>query len=257
MLPLTQLIAWQLAGLGLEKLKEEYLAKFRPRIKDTHPNLTKVLDNSFWVADALMTVDAIRGLLHFKQAWKAAGELWKLGKQMRKEKGVRNKIKGMWNQFLSVLHRGGLVLQGPATLHMAYGTVREIREVPYYEKISEELQKEEALREVARQIQKQMEEMGLTGVRIDQIVNSEIMKNFYKLLEKNAEMDRALDLMLDNEELEELIYQLEDLRNSEENLYAQYLAEDLADYIMEQMETQTAYSQAVQILASMLAQGGR
>jgi heme oxygenase len=93
-------------------------------------------------------------------------------------------------------------------------------------------------------------------VQIDQIANSEIMKNFYKLLEGDMQMNRALDLMLDNEELEELIYQLEDMRNSEENLYAQYLAEDLADYIMEQMELQGAQSQAVQILASMLAQGG-
>jgi heme oxygenase len=136
---------------------------------------------------------------------------------------------------------------------MVYGTVQEIREVPHFEKISEELQKEEALKEVARQ----MEEMGLSAVKIDQIVNSEIMKNFYKLLEGNTQMNRALDLMLDNEELEELIYQLEDMRNSEENLYAQYLAEDLADYIREQMELQSAQSQAVQILASMLAQGGR
>lgn len=239
MLPFVQLVAWQLADIGLEKLKEEYLAKYRPKIKDTHPNLTKVLDNSFWVAKALLSADAIWSLINFRKMWRAASELGKLG--------------GLWNRFLSVFHKGSLIGQIPFTPLMVYGTVQEIREVPHFEKISEELQKEEALKEVARQ----MEEMGLSAVKIDQIVNSEIMKNFYKLLEGNTQMNRALDLMLDNEELEELIYQLEDMRNSEENLYAQYLAEDLADYIREQMELQSAQSQAVQILASMLAQGGR
>jgi hypothetical protein len=250
MFPFVQLIAWGLAGIGIEKLKEEYLAKFRPKIKDTHPNLTKVLDNSFWVANALLSADAIWSLINFRRLWRAADELGKLGKQM-KEKG--SKGKGLWNQFLSVFHKGALLGQIPATPLMVYHTVQEIRQVPHFEKISEELQKEEALKEVARQ----MGEMGLLAVQMDQIVNSEIIKNFYKLLEGNTEMNRALDLMLDNEELEELIYQLEDLRNSEENLYAQYLAEDLADYIREQMELQSAQSQAVQILASMLAQGGR
>jgi hypothetical protein len=253
MLPFVQLVAWQLAGLGLEKLKEEYLAKFRPKIKDTHPNLTKVLDNSFWVIDALMTADMIRGLLNFRQAWKAATELGKLGKKKMKERGVKNKAEGMWKQFLSLFHKAGLVAQVPFTLLEVHGTVQQIKQVPHFEEISERLQKEEALKETVRQ----MGEMGLAAVKIDQLVNSEIIKNFYKLLEEDERMNRALDLMLDNEELEELIYQLEDLRNSEENLYAQYLAEDLADYIMEQMELQSAYSQAVQILASMLAQGGR
>jgi hypothetical protein len=253
MFPFVQMVAWGLAGVGLEKLKEEYLAKFRPKIKDTHPNLTKVLDNSFWVAHALLSADAIWSLFNFRKAWRTATELGKLGKQMRKEKGAKNKAKGLWNQFLSVFHKGSLIGLIPTTPLMVYGTVQEIREVPHFERISEELQKEEALKEVA----KQMGEMGLAAVKMDQIINSEIMKNFYKLLEGNLEMNRALDLMLDNEELEELIYQLEDLMQSEENLYAQYLAEDLADYIMEQMELQSAYSQAVQILASMLAQGGR
>jgi len=249
MFPFVQLMAWTLAGIGLEKLKEEYLAKFRPKIKDTNPNLTKVLDNSFWVANALMSADAIYSLINFRKAWRAASKLGELGKKM----GAKNKAKGLWNQFLSVFHKGALVGQIPATPLMVYHTVQEIKEVPHFERISEELQKEELLKEAARQ----MEEMGLSAIKMDQIVNSEIMKNFYKLLEGNAEMNRALDLMLDNEELEELIYQIEDMRNSEENLYAQYLAEDLADYIMEQMELQGAQSQAVQILASMLAQGGR
>jgi hypothetical protein len=253
MFPFVQMMVWGLAGIGLEKLKEEYLAKFRPKIKDTHPNLTKVLDNSFWVANALLSADAIWSLINFRKMWRSASELGKLGKKMREQKGVKNKAKGLWNQFLSVFHKGALIGQIPATPLMVYHTVQEIKEVPHFERISEELQKEEALKEAARQI----EELGLSAVKMDQIINSEIMKNFYKLLEGNAEMNRALDLMLDNEELEELIYQLEDLMQSEENLYAQYLAEDLADYIREQMEMQSAYSQAVQILASMLAQGGR
>jgi len=256
-MPFGQLIAWTLAGWGLEKLKEEYLAKFRPQIKDTHPNLTKVLDNSFWVVDAVLTADMIRVLFNFRTAWRASTELWKLGKQMRKEKGLWNKAKGVWNQFLSVFHKGALVGTIPLTPLSAYHTVQQMRQVPHFEKISEELQKEEALKEAAKELREKMEEMGLTAVQIDQIVNSEIMKNFYKLLEGNTEMNRMLDLMLDNEELEELIYHLEDLRYSEENLYAQYLAEDFADYIREQTELQTAQSQAVQILASMLAQGGR
>jgi len=253
MLPFVQLVAWQLAGWGLEKLKEEYLAKYRPQIKDTHPNLTKVLDNSFWVANALLSADAIWSLINFRKFWRAASELGKLGKQMKEQKGLKNKAKGLWYQFLSVFHKGSLIGQIPLTPVMVYQTVQEIKEVPHFEEISERLQKEEALKETVRQ----MGELGLEAVKIDQLVNSEIIKNFYKLLEGDERMNRALDLMLYNEELEELIYQLEDLRNSEENLYAQYLAEDLADYIMEQMEMQSAYSQAVQILASMLAQGGR
>ena len=251
--PFVQLVAWQLAGWGLEKLKEEYLAKYRPQIKDTHPNLTKVLDNSFWVANALLSADAIWSLINFRRIWRSLSEMGKLGKQKMKEKGLKKKAEGLWDQFLSVLNKGALIGQVPLTPVMVYQTVQEIKEVPHFEEISGRLQKEEALKEVVRQ----MGEMGLEAVKIDQLVNSEIIKNFYKLLEGDERMNRALDLMLDNEELEELIYQLEDLRNSEENLYAQYLAEDLADYIMEQMELQSAYSQTVQILASMLAQGGR
>jgi hypothetical protein len=241
--PFVQLVAYSLAGVGLQKLKEEYLAKYRPKIKDTHPNLTKVLDNSFWVIDAVMTADMIRGLFHFKTSWKFATELGKLGKQMMKEKGLRKKTEGLWKQFMSVVHKGSLVSLGAFTPLSVYGTVQEIKEVPHFDELSEKMSALEELKE---------------GKVMEQFLNSEIVKNFNQILEGNLEMGKLLDSQMDYEELQELIEQLEDMNKYEEDLYANYLAEDLASYISEQLaekELGQAQTQTIQILTQMLAEG--
>jgi hypothetical protein len=232
-----------LAMLGLEKLKEEYLAKVRPQIKDTHPNLTKVLDNSFWVIDALFTADMIRGLFSLKRAWKGATEVGKLGKKLMKEKGMKNKLKGLWELAKSYGYKGMIISHTPLTGLGVAATIGEIKQVGEFDKISEELSALESLKEAKN---------------MEQFLNSEIIKNFNKILEGNVEMGSFLDLQMDYEELQELIEQLEDMNRYEEDLYANYLAEDIASYIYEQLaerEMAQAQTQTIQLLAQMLTEG--
>ena len=246
MLPLPlQIVVWELAFKGLEALKEDYLAKYRPKIKDTHPNLTKVLDHSFWVVKAVITADMIRGLFGLKAAWKGATELGKLGRKLMKEKGIWKKLEGIWKVGYSYMHKGAIVLHPPMTVMEVVGTIGEIKEVGHFDELSERMSALEELKE---------------GKVIDQLLNSEIIKNFNQILEGNLEMGRLLDLQMDNEELQELIEQLEDMNRYEEDLYAHYLAEDIASYIQDQLaerELGAVQTQAIQLLTQMLAEGGR